>query len=544
MYLKLIVRGLLRHRTTGARLFILLSACSAAVLFCLSFRDTFVEKFRQLGIDAATAHLQVLPVGSPKVNDVAFADQREGLSLLSYTPQLESFLTTLPGVAHVMLAVETRATIFTIEGEQTSFAPTLLGVDPRDFEQTLPGVSVLEGARDLSWQPDMADVPVFRPPLEFWEIIKDNDRFTRKNFRLTGPAWEAFKAQVEKDMPPFFTTGLKPTNDEEFFRAMNRALERPDLLTLLPAWTADNYNYQIDDARAALAAESLRPAGQATSGRAAFQVRVLRKRLLQSVYPDAITPVRDTINLNVSYTMAIPAARGDDPLARPAVLPVAITAYVQRLPMFFYTYYMDARPLRERLGLGEREGTSVYIRMGSLAEVPAAKREISHWLSVHQKDCVVRDYTELGQLFLSAASGFQILTIILVALFMASVTIFIVNTVVLSLIKRRREIGTNIAVGLAPGANVLILFGEMLVLSLVSWAVGTVVGIGIVLVLHATGVPGIIFMPGGRLFLELHLQQLAASLAVFFFSSAIPSLLPLLRLTRASPIDLLKEVSR
>lgn len=544
MYLKLMVRGLRRHRGAGARLFVLLGACSAAVLFCLSFRDSFVEQFRQLGIDTATAHLQILPLDSPKVNEMAFADQREGLSLLTFSPDLERFLASLPGFEHAMLAVETRAAIFTIEGEQTIFAPSLMGVDPRDFPATLPGVTVLEGSRNLTWRPDMADVPVFRPPLEFWEVIKDNDRFTRGNFRPSGAAWDSLKARIAEEMPVLFpaSSDSSATGDAGFLQAMNRALDRTDLPSLLPARIAETYDYRVDDALAALATETQRAAAAAApSARTTFQLRVLRKRLLQSAYPDAITPVRDTINLNVSYTMAVPAARGDDPLASPAVLPVAITAYVQRLPMFFYTYYMDARPLRERLGLGEREGTSIFIRMRSLADVPTAKQEIASWLSVHQKDCVVRDYTELGRLFLSTASGFQILTLVLIALFMASVAIFVVNTVLLSLIKRRREIGTAIAIGLEPAANVLIIFGEMLVISLVSWAIGTAVAVGIVLVLHSTGVPGIVFMPEGRLFLDLRASQVAVSLLVFLVSSAAASVLPLLRLVRAAPLDLLKE---
>jgi ABC-type lipoprotein release transport system permease subunit len=545
MYLKLMVRGLRRHRAAGLRLFVLLGVCSAAVLLCLSFRDSFVSRFRQLGIDTATAHLQILPADSPKVQDMAFADQREGLSLLTFSPELEQFLARLPGVEHVMLAIETRAAIFTTEGEQTIFAPSLMGVDPRDLTLTLPGVTVLEGAPDLAWRPGMPDVPVFRPPLEFWEIIKDNDRFTRKNFRFHGDAWESFKARVEADMPSLFQPAPRGKDDEAFLAAMNHALDRADLPALLPAWTGERYDYRIDDAQAALlAAESARAAASGSPSReASSTVRVLRKRLLQAVYPDAITPVRDTINLDVSYTMAVPAARGDDPLAKPAVLPVAITAYVQRLPMFYYTYYIDARPLREQLGLGSREGTSIYIRMGSLAAVPAAKQEIARWLSAHQQGCVVRDYTDIGKLFLGVASGFQILTLVLIAIFMASVTIFIVNTVLLSLIKRRREIGTAIAIGLAPEANVLILFGEMLVLVLVSWAIGTAVGVGLVLLLHVCGLPGIIFMPEGRLFLDLSARHVAVSLGVFLCASTAASLLPLVRLARVAPLELLKEIS-
>jgi ABC-type lipoprotein release transport system permease subunit len=538
MYLKLMVRGLQRHRAAGKRLFVLLAACSAAVLFCLSFGDSFVSQFRRLGIDAATAHLQILPSDSPKVLDMAFADQREGLALLDYSPDLQSFLSSLPGVSHAMLALETRAAIFTIEGEQTSFAPSLVGVDPEDLPQTLPGVTVLEGSRDLAWREGMPDVPVFRPPLEFWEVIRDNDRFTRRNFRLRGSAWEAFKARVLSEMPALFP-GPKSTTDEAFLAAMNRALGRADLPDLLLARTREGYDYRIDDAQAALA--SFEPGSD--TQRAASQVRVLRKRLLQSVYPDAITPVRDTINLNVSYTMAVPSARGDDPLAKPAVIPIRITAYVQRLPMFFYNYYVDSRALKEWLGLAESEGTSIYIRLKSNEDTAAAKRQIEQWLSLRGKGLVVRDYVELGQLFLSAASGFRILTMVLIGLFMAAVAIFTVNSVLLSLIRRRREIGTAIALGLSPGGNAMVLLGETLTLVCVSWVAGSALGAGVILAFHVVGVPGIIFMPQGRLLLEFTPSHLAISLGLFVLLSAVASLIPLRRLVGASPVELLREAS-
>ena len=125
---------------------------------------------------------------------------------------------------------------------------------------------------------------------------------------------------------------------------------------------------------------------------------------------------------------------------------------------------------------------------------------------------LVRDFTELGQLFLSTAAGFRVVTLILIVLFMATVMIFLVNTVLLALVKRRREIGTAIAIGLSPAANVWILLGEMLVLVCVSWTLGSVLGIGIILVLHRAGIPGIIFMPEGRLLLDFSPSQLASAL--------------------------------
>ena len=320
MYLKLMVRGLLRHRHSGKRLFFLLALCSTAVLFCLAFRDSFVTRFTQLAIDTTTAHLQILPPDSPKVHEMAFADQREGLSLLEYSRDLEHFLKSLPSVAQVIPAVETTAAVFTIEGEQTSFAPALIGVEPREFRQTLPGVTILEGARDLAWRNGMTDVPVFRPPLEFWEIIEGNDRFTRKSFRLMGSAWEDFKSRVARDMPTLFPALPQPISDQAFLAAMNASLDRTDLPRLIP--TREGYDYRVDDALASLAAASKgMEEGMPVSPRVSFQLRVLKKRLLQAVYPEAITPVRDTINLNISYTMAVPPARGNDPLARPRSFP-------------------------------------------------------------------------------------------------------------------------------------------------------------------------------------------------------------------------------
>ncbi len=548
MYLKLIVRGLQRHRQSGKRLFILLALCSTVVLFCLAVRDSFTTRFQRLAIDTTTAHLQILPPESPKVQEMAFADQREGLVLLDYSRDLKAFLGSLPEVYSSMLAIETGAAVYSIEGEPMGFTPALTGVDIGAFAETLPGVGVLEGSKDLAYDPSMKDVPVFRPPLEYWEIIKDNDRFVRTNFRYEGGDWEGFKKRVLHDMPALFA-GVKQRadvglNDRDFLAGMNASLERTDLPSLLPERARARYDYAIDDALAALESVSKKASGNGpVSGRTAGQLRVLRKRLLQTAYPDAITPVRDTIDLNVPYTLAVPAARGDDPAARPLVLPITIAAYVQRIPMFFYNYYIDARALRDGLGLKENEGTGVFIRLKSDTGVPMVKKQIADWLAAHGSDYVVRDYKELGQLFYSVSTGFRVITTIIITLVAASVMIFIVNSVLVSLMKRRREIGATIAVGLSPEAAIRIMSGEMLVMVFLAWAVGSILGTGLILLLHRSGMPGVPFMPDGRLLLDIRPLHLAVSFAILIVSSALSSLAPLRRLKRAAPIELLKEAA-
>ena len=59
---------------------------------------------------------------------------------------------------------------------------------------------------------------------------------------------------------------------------------------------------------------------------------------------------------------------------------------------------------------------------------------------------VVRDAPELGRIYLSTAAAFSIITLVLTVLFVAMVAIFVASTVLLAVARRRREIGTSIAI--------------------------------------------------------------------------------------------------
>lgn len=538
MYLKLMLRGLLRHRQSGKRLFVLLGLCSTSMIFFLAFRDSFTARYQQLAIDTATAHLQVVPQNSPKIDATAkCTDHREGLLTMQLPPGLETFLRGLPQVDSMMLAVETKAAIFTAEGEPVSFTPALIGVDPGTFAATLPGVRVAEGSANLAWQSGMRDVPVLRPVLERHELVSGNDRFVRSDFRPEGEVWDRFKATVAAEMPALFNgDGL---SDAAFVATMNRALSRDDLASLLPARLAGTYDYRVDDSLAALASAA-RVGGDGAA--AAHRIKVLRKRLLESVYPDAITPVRDTIGLDIPYTMAVPPARRDADAAQ-EVLPVVMVAYVEKMPLYHGSYYVDARVLRERLGLGEREGTNLYVRLGRNEDTATVKAALEAELAKQGLDYVVRDYHQLGNLYGTTAAAFRLVTLILIVLFVVTVMVFIANTVLLSVARRRREIGTAIAIGLAPRQNIVIMLGEVVIIVATSWAVGATLAVAAVLALHEVGLPGIIFMPEGRLRLDFDAAHLAISLVVLLVSALAAAAIPLRRVAGVQPVDLLREAA-
>lgn len=533
MYWKLIVRGLQRHGGSGKRIFVLLALCSAAILFFLAFRDSFSSRYRQMVIDVSTSHLQIIPASSPKLSeDGNCTDHRQGLELLDYSPELEKYLSSLPGVSATMLSVETRASIFTLEGEPLGLSSPIIGVDTAAIDSTLPGVAVLMGSGGLAWKGEGSDIPVFRPLPQLSEAETGGDRFAARDLRLKGAAEEKFKAAILRDFPALFASAREPLSDAELVGSLNAALDRRDLASLARSKPGRAYDYRIDDALAALDAASSREGG-------VDHRKILRKRLLQALYPDAIAPVRDAVELGVPYTMTVPQVSGES--ERPLVLPVSIAAYVQRIPLYNGSYYIDAKALRARMGLGERQGTNIYVRLKGGADPDAAAASIRSWLASKGLDYVVRDYRELGRLYLATAVAFGAITLVLALLFVATAMIFIVNSVLLAVKKRRREIGTSIAIGFEPRSNILVLFGETIALVLVSWLAGSLIGAIVVMIFHGVGLPGIAFMPGGSLILDLAPSQLATSLVLVLVASGAAALMPLRRLAAAKPVELLKE---
>ena len=133
---------------------------------------------------------------------------------------------------------------------------------------------------------------------------------------------------------------------------------------------------------------------------------------------------------------------------------------------------------------------------------------------------------------------------ILIAVFAAILLLFTVNLVMTSLVQRRREIGTGLAMGLSAAQTVFIMTGEVAVIVGLSSLAGAAIGAAAVALAARFGVPGMVFFSGGRLFLTLQWKPVIQTILILLPSSILVSLIPLSRLLKCLPVDLFKEEAR
>jgi putative ABC transport system permease protein len=122
------------------------------------------------------------------------------------------------------------------------------------------------------------------------------------------------------------------------------------------------------------------------------------------------------------------------------------------------------------------------------------------------------------------------------------VVVSILNVMLMSVYERIGEIGTIASIGTLPSRILQLFLAEGLVLGFLSALVGSVIGIGILLVMGALK-PNITF---GRMNLALvpqvPLLEVLLAIVVVVVISAIASLQPALKASRMEPVDALRHV--
>jgi putative ABC transport system permease protein len=143
----------------------------------------------------------------------------------------------------------------------------------------------------------------------------------------------------------------------------------------------------------------------------------------------------------------------------------------------------------------------------------------------------LRDVIELQ------AGLFRAVLVVVVALVVAGV----VNTMTMSVLERRREIGTLVAMGFPRRAILLLFLVEAAWLGALSAAAGVGMGIVSVAVARRAGI-GFAIPSGARLLVypEVHPAHLALAVAVALGGALVASVLPALRAARLRPIDALR----
>jgi ABC-type lipoprotein release transport system permease subunit len=538
VYFKLMLRGLTRYKKKGKRFFVLLVLCFIAVIFGLNFTNSFSKRYENLGYDAYAPHLQIISSQSSLAkNNSKFEFDDQNVPLISVDKRLDDFVKSLPGVEASAPIIEKVGFFSFLNGRYNGFA-FVKGVNPSDLTKVLPGVRFVNENRDFAWDGTSADIPVLRQKLEFYDEspdwIKRNYEIRRGDFYAAGDEFEKTKNRIAQDLSDLL--GGKDFSgsgkDKIFIEALNGLLADNVLYEKIPEKFFEKYDYKIDDAITEI--KSL-PAVQAD------EMPKMNKKLLKALFFDDIGPVFDETRLNVPMTLSVNPTESSDSSGMPTMLPVKFVNYVETLPLYIPTSFIDIKALRQYLEIGEDHCTNYLIRLTDKKLTQDIKKKITGFLaSGDYPGMTVIDYGATSKMYMPTAMAFSAIMWVLIALFLVMVIIFVVNNVMMAIVKRKSEIGTSITLGMSNGENVFVMLGEVFFITTFSWVVGSVFGMLLSLIFVFNGFP-ILFFQNGRFYFYFDLMPILVSYLLIMPIALASAAVPLTRLLKIRPVDLLKE---
>lgn len=539
MYVKLMVRSLWRHQKRGRRLFVLLALCSAALSVLLTFQSDFSLQYRDLFVGMSTGHLQILPAKSSAFAVNVFGSQDQEVPLMKATEALDAWVRSQPEVEEAAPVINRNGMAYNLDSEQESWV-SLVALPADRLARLFPLAKVIDGHGDLSWKPGDTEVPMLHARLqsEFGQKNSDTGSFVRKELRAYNDAQlDGFQHRLKTDFPQIFgdQSLLGPEPDQKFLEVWSAALTDRQLYQTIPEGRLATYDYRIDDALVAIA-----------ENRVDALVPFLNKRLFLALYPDDIYPLPEPIVSGKSVTLQVPGLVTEGALSLPKVIPARYTGLVDIMPLYNADSYLDLAAFRDYMGIADQMATGYVIRLKNVDDTAGFQARLEDWLKAHRQtegigDVRVADWTFLGKTYLTTSMAFVVIIGILIGVFVLILVVFIINLVLMSLIQRRREIGTGIALGLTANQTIAVMVGEIGVIVTVSWAAGTVLGFLTTAATATWGVPGMIFFPGGSLYLTHQWVPYALSLAILLPSALVAALIPLSGLRKILPVDFFRE---
>ncbi len=162
----------------------------------------------------------------------------------------------------------------------------------------------------------------------------------------------------------------------------------------------------------------------------------------------------------------------------------------------------------------------------------------------NELDLEPNTWMDVGQFYVSANEiQDQVLAYIIAVLFVIMVA-GIVNTMLLSVFERTREIGTLMAIGVKRNRILALFFLESLILSAVGAVAGVVLGAGVVAVLERTGMP----LPAIGNFRGTHIHPsidpgyLLVVIGVALSAAVVAAIYPAWRASRMDPATALRSI--
>ncbi len=535
LYLKLVFRGILRHKKRGIKFFALLTICFMMSIFSLSFQNSFYEEYVELGINARNAHINILPSDSVWLKESFTAIQKEGIPLLKVDNEFDKFINDMPEVEVGTPMIEVGGAFYTKEGKIQS-GGTVTGVKAADFRRIFPGIVLIEGDDDMTVKPGSDTIPFLRWEVQGREKVQNLDRFVKDDFKVSGEEFESFKSKVVKDMPELFSNssyeGEQGTN--KFISELDAALVKKDLYSSIPTTYIGNdtfhVNYIIDELKA-------------FSSEKEIELKNWNKRLIQSIYPEYINEVLETIALNRPMGLFVESTDDTRP---PVLVPIEFVGYVEGIPEFYGYNFIEIDILQQYLDVDSDEYTHYLIRLHDEANIPIVMEKLQEYIDSKGLDYKVVDYKYIGgKTHMPLAIGVSLVFSVLVVLFLIISVFFVVYIVTVSLIRRRKEMGTVMTLGMSRMENIMVIIGENMVIMTLAWMTASIV-MGVFLAYFSkNGLGGIVFFPKGKLYFNFKYSYFIYAYLLIAIPGTIASFVPTLKLKNVNIIELLRgEVSK
>lgn len=226
-----------------------------------------------------------------------------------------------------------------------------------------------------------------------------------------------------------------------------------------------------------------------------------------------------------------------------------LSAIVRVKGVDIYTGGYAMIPLKKAQELIEYQNgvNSISIRLAKDVNVDNFKIKLQKEFEQADINLRVDTYQDIGGIFNSLQKLIRYVQHLGNTVLFIVIIIGIVNSILMSVFERTREIGTVLAIGTTPSQVLSFFLMEMIILTVLSLGVGLSIGSFMVLTTAKTGISG--FNPtiamiwgGGTLYPKLLIRDIVEVFTLLLIVSIIGTLYPAFYASRKNPIDALRHV--
>lgn len=211
-----------------------------------------------------------------------------------------------------------------------------------------------------------------------------------------------------------------------------------------------------------------------------------------------------------------------------------------------YMIYLDIHTARRLLYLDRNEAFELAVALKPEVNQSQAIESLRREFTTAGMKLRVDGWEKSLGIFYGILTGIRVMPGMMLVVILLVVSLGIINTVLMSVLERTREIGTMLALGTRPRQVLTVFLLETGILGAVAAGIGCIIGAGVIIWLGWTGIPATVdameFVLGGkRLFLSIDWPGLFISFGGTIVLSMVASYFPARRVTRIDPVQALRQ---